>query len=568
VGTTAITFTQFTGVGEIIAGAALTKSGNTLDVSVDNSSIEVSSDALRVKAGGIVNAMIAAGLDAVKIGAGTVSNTVFGYLAGVTSAIQTQLDSKEATANKDATGGYAGLTLFKINFKNAANTFTSFFTNTNSAARTYTFQNRDGTIADDTDLATKQATLTAANAGDFIIGLTSKNPPVDADSILGSNSASGDDAVRFTWTNIKAFLKTYFDTIYTAFGGREVLVANRTYYVRTDGSNSNTGLVDSAGGAFLTAAKVNDVIATIDKNGYNIDVYFGSGNWAETIIIKVGIGDGTVTWHGTLTLTEAVTSATVAAGSGSTAGTVTKTGQFTGNAYEGYIAYYQTDNVHRIIESNTNDALTLADIAASSTTQNVDVKTWGTTLNKITLPTGLTGFVLDKINLTGTSETYSLEMSAYSALEAYTCKFEKYTFIQGANLKEVDDCYFVVTAASAICAALAYGAGGVLVRCYLKANNDTAQGVNISRSSSLLFAGGSINGVAGGNKATYGIRCVSTSTVQCNGGGAGNGNLKVKNCDTGVSAAIVSNVVGTANNSYTSNGANETADAASYGYID
>jgi hypothetical protein len=57
--------------------------------------------------------------------------------------------------NKDASGGYAGLTLFKINFKNAANTFTSFFTNLNTAARTYTFQDRDGIIADDTDLALK-----------------------------------------------------------------------------------------------------------------------------------------------------------------------------------------------------------------------------------------------------------------------------------------------------------------------------------------------------------------------------------------------------------------------------
>ncbi len=58
-------------------------------------------------------------------------------------------------SNKDATGGYAGLTLFKINFKNALNTFTSFFTNTNTAARTYTFQDRDGTIGDNTDLGLK-----------------------------------------------------------------------------------------------------------------------------------------------------------------------------------------------------------------------------------------------------------------------------------------------------------------------------------------------------------------------------------------------------------------------------
>jgi hypothetical protein len=53
---------------------------------------------------------------------------------------------------KDATGGIVGMTLFKINFKNAANTFTSFFTNTNTASRTYTFQDSDGTIAHTSDI--------------------------------------------------------------------------------------------------------------------------------------------------------------------------------------------------------------------------------------------------------------------------------------------------------------------------------------------------------------------------------------------------------------------------------
>jgi hypothetical protein len=57
------------------------------------------------------------------------------------------LDGAEFQINKDASGGYAGLTLFKINFKNALNTFISFFTNTNTAARTYTFPDKDGTVA-------------------------------------------------------------------------------------------------------------------------------------------------------------------------------------------------------------------------------------------------------------------------------------------------------------------------------------------------------------------------------------------------------------------------------------
>lgn len=78
------------------------------------------------------------------------------YAAVLLAITQDEAESgAELLANKDATGGYVGLTLFKINFKNALNTITSFFTNANTVARTYTFQDRNGTIADDTDLALK-----------------------------------------------------------------------------------------------------------------------------------------------------------------------------------------------------------------------------------------------------------------------------------------------------------------------------------------------------------------------------------------------------------------------------
>ena len=48
-GTTSLTFTQFSGAGQIVDGAGLSKSGNTLSVNVDDVSIEINSDALRVK---------------------------------------------------------------------------------------------------------------------------------------------------------------------------------------------------------------------------------------------------------------------------------------------------------------------------------------------------------------------------------------------------------------------------------------------------------------------------------------------------------------------------------------
>jgi len=66
-GTTALDVTQFSGAGQITAGAALTKSGNQMDVAVDNSSVEVNADALRVKALGITNSMLAGSIDGAKI---------------------------------------------------------------------------------------------------------------------------------------------------------------------------------------------------------------------------------------------------------------------------------------------------------------------------------------------------------------------------------------------------------------------------------------------------------------------------------------------------------------------
>ena len=73
-GSTSIAFQQFSGAGQISAGDALTKTGNTIDVAVDDSSIETNSDALRVKASGITNAMLAGSIAASKL-AGSIGNS-------------------------------------------------------------------------------------------------------------------------------------------------------------------------------------------------------------------------------------------------------------------------------------------------------------------------------------------------------------------------------------------------------------------------------------------------------------------------------------------------------------
>jgi hypothetical protein len=59
IGEDAIIWTQFSGAGSFTAGNGLTLTGTEFSVNVDNSSIEIVADTLRVKEGGITNAMLA-----------------------------------------------------------------------------------------------------------------------------------------------------------------------------------------------------------------------------------------------------------------------------------------------------------------------------------------------------------------------------------------------------------------------------------------------------------------------------------------------------------------------------
>lgn len=150
----------------------------------------------------------------------------------------------ENSANKDASGGYAGLTLFKINFKNALNTFTSFFTNSNTAARTYTYQDRNGIIADDTDLALKENVANKDTDGTLTANSDTKYPSQKAVKTYVDAHASSSSFAGLTGV--------YSDN--TSLNNKIVAMDAATAAKQTAFTNKNANLVYSGPGSGSAAS--------------------------------------------------------------------------------------------------------------------------------------------------------------------------------------------------------------------------------------------------------------------------------------------------------------------------
>jgi hypothetical protein len=78
-------------------------------------------------------------------------------------------------------------------------------------------------------------------------------------------------------------------------GVRDVLSANRTYYVRSDGNDANNGLANTSGGAFLTIQKAIDTVAGIDLGTYSATIQLGNGTYTGVVAGKSYIDAGPVT---------------------------------------------------------------------------------------------------------------------------------------------------------------------------------------------------------------------------------------------------------------------------------
>lgn len=73
-------------------------------------------------------------------------------------------------------------------------------------------------------------------------------------------------------------------------GGRLTLSTDTTYYVRTDGSDSNTGLADTAGGAFATIAKALSVASALDTANFQLTIQVDAGTWTIQVLLPRMVG--------------------------------------------------------------------------------------------------------------------------------------------------------------------------------------------------------------------------------------------------------------------------------------
>lgn len=117
---------------------------------------------------------------------------------------------------------------------------------------TYTQGDATNTDTEVADAVTKKH----AKDGDTALGAVgTKNPPIDADKAIYRDSTASDALVTSTWTQVKAFLKTYFDTIYAALSHAHA------------GTDITSGTIDGDRLPTMSASKKGGVPATGAPSG-------------------------------------------------------------------------------------------------------------------------------------------------------------------------------------------------------------------------------------------------------------------------------------------------------------
>ena len=139
-----------------------------------------------------------------------------------------------------------------------------------TGAEVNTIEAGDGLAALDSAAATKLSGIETAadvtdagNVGSSINGATAKTTPVDADTMALTDSAASNVLKKVTWANVKATLKTYFDSLTTTLTNKRITPRVGT----TTSSATPTINTDSYDAYIITAQTANITSFTTNLSG-------------------------------------------------------------------------------------------------------------------------------------------------------------------------------------------------------------------------------------------------------------------------------------------------------------
>lgn len=176
--------------------------------------------------------------------------------------------------------------------------------------------------ASDLSSGTLPAARLPAIGGDITIAAGSNSAAITAGAIIDSdiNASAGIAATKIGSGSVSNAEFGYLDGVTSGIQGQldgkaaltttpQQTSADITYYVRTDGNDSNNGLANTTGGAFRTITKALSMIPAVVNHSVIINV--AAGTYAEDINVYGHSGKGVIQVNGAAT---AVTTHTITGG--------------------------------------------------------------------------------------------------------------------------------------------------------------------------------------------------------------------------------------------------------------